>query len=136
MDSGSVLLAGFCLNLKGQTVFSLKLLQDSGSLLCVGRFSPRLVVVLRYIMVWGSQGLSGCPMLSGNHIGLVPTALATLPAGVTSGPVDGVDDCVQRGLRGPGCGPHPWFTAEVLWAGYERPCPLLMPLSSRPSCDF
>lgn len=40
MDSGSVLLAGFCLNLKGQTVFSLKLLQDSGSLLCVGQFSP------------------------------------------------------------------------------------------------
>lgn len=38
MDSGSVLLAGSCSNLKGQTVFSLKLLQDSGSLLGVGQF--------------------------------------------------------------------------------------------------
>lgn len=50
MDSGSVLLAGFCLNLKGQTVFSLKLLQDSGSLLCVGRFSPAWW--LCYVTLW------------------------------------------------------------------------------------
>lgn len=35
-------------------------------------------------------------MLSGNLISLVPTASATLPAGVTSGPVGRMADCVQR----------------------------------------
>lgn len=24
-------------------------------------------------------------------------------------------------MRGPGCGLHPWFAAEILWAGYEMP---------------
>lgn len=83
MDSGSVLLADFCLNLKGQTVFSLKLLQDSDSLRRAGRFYPLGgCAVLHY-----GLGLSGASRLShdaGNLISLVPTALATLPADVTS----------------------------------------------------
>lgn len=95
MDSGSVLLADFCLNLKGQTVFSLKLLQDSGSLRWVGQFYPLGgCAMLQY-----GLGLSGASRLSyaaGNLRSLVPTALATLPADVTSRPGEGMDDCVQR----------------------------------------
>lgn len=83
MDSGSVLPADFCLNLKGQTVFSLKLLQDSDSLRRAGQFYPLGgCAVLHY-----GLGLSGASRLShdaGNLISLVPTALATLPADVTS----------------------------------------------------
>lgn len=86
MDSGSVLLAGLRLNLKGQTVFSLKLSQVPGSLLWVGHFYLCSVVVVCCIMVWGPEGLPGCPTLSGNLTSLVYTALATLPAGVASGP--------------------------------------------------
>lgn len=95
MDSGSVLLAGFCLNLKGQTVFSLKRLQDSGSLLCVGQFYPLGgCAILHY-----GLGLSGASRLSHSvwkPYKPCPHCFGTLPAGVTSGPVDGMDDCVPR----------------------------------------
>lgn len=93
MDSGSILLADFCLNLKGQTVFSLKLLQDSDSLRRVGQFYP-LGGCAMFVALW-SGALRGFHA-AGNLISLVPTALAALPAGVTSGPGEGMDDCVQR----------------------------------------
>lgn len=35
---------------------------------------------------------------------------------------EGMDECTEE-PRGPGCGLHPWFAAEVLWAGYEMPLP-------------
>lgn len=50
MDSGSVLLAGLCLNLKGQTVFSLKLSQALAPFSGLDSFT--LAQWLWYVRLW------------------------------------------------------------------------------------